>query len=975
MKKLLALLLAFAMVFSSITVAFADETTISADATACADLGMLVGDGNGVTAEYVAATPTRLQSAIMFLRLKGLEAEAKAFVGEENFADAANYGWAEGKAIMAYLKAHPELGWIGDGTNFNPAGKIDAKSYYKVMLEALGYKQNTTEVVGDFTWDNVVEFAATKGLTKVAAVETFTVDSLAAATVEALKANVKDTTKTLGTTLVEAGKIDAAKATTAGVYVAPVAELKVESVKATNLVEVVVEFNKAIDEDSVDDGDFIVDGTDVDADDVSVSEDGKVATLTIAAALENGEEIELEIDGITDMDENDFDGTFEFTPDDKEVPQALSVEFTGPETAKIKFSEPINEGEGTPEVSIDNGTYNPSIEAGYEGDYTVELNLGTELEEGQHSFKIKGFADYVPNGMAVKTITVEYKAIEEEVTVKVTDADQEEVTLEFNRPVTDIAVDDFYHTYSSWKPLAIEDADGDAVDADEFYDEIVLVFTDDDDNTTDRPIPVGTAKIVMVEEAVEDKWGNTNEKDVNMTATITADTTKPTVTKVTVEEENEIRVYFSENVVEDDANEDGNYVVKDSEGNVIKDTKWDAAGYDSDDDYVTITFDEDLDAGKYEITIEGIADTSLAGNAVDTVKFTFEITDVSEVDMAEVEADWIAGDKVLYVKYPEEMATTGAGSVLDEENYRLAGDELDDVKLSMFTSKIVKIVFPNDTADIEGQVLTIGRVADKVGNVGTALSTPITITDETAPTYEADSLKKIDENKFELTLNSEIKSIGSNAISVHNTVYGDAYASSVKFVNDDGEAIITITVSDNYDIPGTTVPAGCDLRIGIVADKIKSVTGVYVEAAANLGVIADDMAPEFAESIVDDDDEAVYMYDKDGDNKVDTVIVEYSEAIEADSVSKFTYTVEGYDIESVVVANAATVEALVANLANITAADGKFIVITVEEEDDNDMDETPAVTQRYTIEDVSGNELEAQEAVDSTDATSFMAEL
>ncbi len=240
-KKILALLLAFALVFSTVTVAFAAEDTIGADAQIVTTIGMLQGSGNGVTAEYLATQPTRLQAAIMFLRLKGLETEALAFTGTNNFADG-NIAWAGGKAIMGYLKANPQLGWIGDGTNFNPNDMITAQQYYKVMLEALGYKQTATGVEGDFTWANVIAFAAQKGLVKVASVAKFTANDLAIATVEALKTNTKDVAKSLIASLVEAGKVDKAKAVTAGLVQATVSA-EVDTVKAigNTVVEVVFE--------------------------------------------------------------------------------------------------------------------------------------------------------------------------------------------------------------------------------------------------------------------------------------------------------------------------------------------------------------------------------------------------------------------------------------------------------------------------------------------------------------------------------------------------------------------------------------------------------------------------------------------------------------------------------------------------------------------------------------------------------------
>ena len=243
MKKTLALVLALALVFSTVTVAFA-EGALGEDAQICADLGMLKGETGTVDAAYVATAPTRLQAAIMFLRLKGLEAEALAFTGEANFADG-NLAWAEGANLLAYLKANPQLGWQGDGTNFDPNGKITAQMYYKVLLEALGYKQSTPEVVGDFAWGDVLEFAAGKGLIKVAAAAEFTVNDLAIATVEALKADMKEGGKTLAATLVDAGKINAAKAEEAGLYteVATSSDAKLDAVIASANDKVEVTFD------------------------------------------------------------------------------------------------------------------------------------------------------------------------------------------------------------------------------------------------------------------------------------------------------------------------------------------------------------------------------------------------------------------------------------------------------------------------------------------------------------------------------------------------------------------------------------------------------------------------------------------------------------------------------------------------------------------------------------------------------------
>jgi hypothetical protein len=279
MKKTLALVLALAMVFSTVTVAFA-EGTIGGDAQICADLGMLKGSTGTVDAAYTATAPTRIQAAVMFLRLKGLEAEAMAFTGAANFADADKAAWA--KPIMAYLKANPQLGWMGDGTNFDPMGLTTAQAYYKVMLEALGYKQTTAEVVGDFAYADVIAFAAGKGLTKVAAVTNYTVNDLAIATVEALKANMKDGGKTLVATLVAAGKIDNAKAVAAGL-IAGAVKAEIDDVVAVGSAVVEVIFVDDVDASAANAANFAIEGLTINAAAVAASDRVRLDTAVMTS--------------------------------------------------------------------------------------------------------------------------------------------------------------------------------------------------------------------------------------------------------------------------------------------------------------------------------------------------------------------------------------------------------------------------------------------------------------------------------------------------------------------------------------------------------------------------------------------------------------------------------------------------------------------------------------------------------------------
>lgn len=279
LKKLLAVVIAVCVLATMMIPAFAAET--KTEAQICEALGVLKGDGAGVTDTYLAKGTERFQAALIYLRLLGLEDEAVAFAGTENFEDATDIKYEGGQKALAYLKANPDLGWIGvnaSGTKFEPTSPASAQMIYKVMLEALGYKQDV-----DFEWADTITFAKDKGLSKIADVTNLTNNDLAIALVEALKAKVKDSEKTLAQVLIEKGIIDQAAAIEAGLVSAvPV----IVSVKATAVDTLEVTFSQAVDTDditlAVTRGSVAVPGT------VAWNADKTVATITTTSKMING---------------------------------------------------------------------------------------------------------------------------------------------------------------------------------------------------------------------------------------------------------------------------------------------------------------------------------------------------------------------------------------------------------------------------------------------------------------------------------------------------------------------------------------------------------------------------------------------------------------------------------------------------------------------------------------------------------------
>ena len=65
-KRLLAVLMAAIFLMTSMPVLNAQPDTISREAKACRELGILLGaDKSGVTAQYLSNNPTRLQAYII----------------------------------------------------------------------------------------------------------------------------------------------------------------------------------------------------------------------------------------------------------------------------------------------------------------------------------------------------------------------------------------------------------------------------------------------------------------------------------------------------------------------------------------------------------------------------------------------------------------------------------------------------------------------------------------------------------------------------------------------------------------------------------------------------------------------------------------------------------------------------------------------------------------------------------------------
>jgi hypothetical protein len=526
LKKLLAVVVAICVLATFTVPAFAETKTAD---QVCTDLGMLKGAGSGVTAEYLATQPDRLQGAILFLRLKGLEDAAKAFVGTDNFADVAGLNDTN-TAILAYLKANPDLGFGGVGDNkFSPLTKMSAKEYYKVLLVALGY-----EYEKDFTWANVFSFAASKGMTGLIDNTTFTVKDLATGTVEALKATVKGGTDTLIAKLVEGGSITSAAAVASGLYTATPKALEVVSATADTLKTAKIVFNQELNSDTVKTDNF----TGPSLKKALLLDDKKTVILVLTdAKSEQSKTEDITIKNVKSAAGQTIAETKKtVTFVDNTIPVLSGAVAKNAKTIVISASEPMKaENEWTTnfdKIKIDGTSV---VAAKSTVDYaknTVTLYLVSLLTAGAHKIELAGMTDFANYTAVTQTYSFDVAAdtVAPEITAgKVKTPTQIEVT--FNEDVDSLNKGSFKVNGEDAKTVT-QDAENPA----KFTLDLTTALT------------VGaTVEINVKYKDQKDVVGNTTAEKT-FTFKVTDDTTLPTVT-ASVGDKNKITLTFSKDVL------------------------------------------------------------------------------------------------------------------------------------------------------------------------------------------------------------------------------------------------------------------------------------------------------------------------------------------------------------------------------------------------------------------------------------------
>lgn len=680
--------------------------------------------------------------------------------------------------------------------------------------------------------------------------------------------------------------------------------LEVTDVKATNLKEVYVDFNQAVAEGTVVDANFTV----KDKDDKTVgtvatlNEDGTSVTLTVYGdGLANQGKYKLTVDKVKSTSDIAIEKVEkEFTAFDATLPEVKDVVVTGPRSFDIVFSEPIKDPskEATqPKVEVKNENVTIGVNQSFNGygSATISVDLFSDMVDGKsYDVTISNFVDYAGYKNVINTTELAYAKDETAPEATVVKAEQEYVVVKFNKPVSGLSAEHFYHSFSAWKAVGIyKDANMKDEDAITVSDKVSTVYVSfhKADNKDSRPLPEGKVTFVVADKVgsneIKDNWGN-KFVAANYELNIVADKVTPEVTELKVQSEESLRVTFNKNV----KFENGNVEVLNTDGSKIDGVYVTVSKVSNSSKQYDINFGKNLSGKTVLVKITNVEDLTLAGNKLSSYTETITVTDKTAPEVSEIRVG-DASDKAIYVFFTESVNSTG----IDKGNYRFVEETDTGSKLVAFTgtpsfytdNKIVKLALTdaqwNDFAaqkftglqvvnveDLAGNKL-VGQTTIKFGNIG-----------DYAPTVK--SVYATAKDKLEITFDQFMPVVHINAF----TVKGESPAAIHTTTNSKGHTVVTLTVRSKF----ATDLSGTNDKVYTVADDSKLLANAFNKAVTNsasLPVVEDGIAPELAKIGTTNVDDVKAV-----DN---TVVLTFTEAIAANSVSVSTFSVSGRTVESV----------------------------------------------------------------------------
>ena len=665
MKKTLSLLLVLAMVLSSFGFAFAAEDKV-VPAEFLNKKGILKGNAEGDL--MLDKNLKRQDMIIMLSRLLGVEDEAKAFEGKTSFTDVADsfyvpyIAWAEAKELTNG-KAEGKFGFDEP---------VTVQQVAQFMLRALGY--------GEVKWDEVPAKAVELGLVEKGA--DLTVDAkrsvLAEITYKALGTKMKDSDKTLAEHL--------------SVELPVPAKLEVKEVRADNLKEIKVVFNKQVNRDNVEDRDIYTTNAGS-VKDAQLVDDNTVI-LTLEGEMKNKKEYKLTIRGFKDATE--VNKEYKFKAYDNTVPEVEEVVGLGTKAVKVVMSEPVKSARSS-NFKVDGKSYYGSVNT--TGREIILKPYGSDFSVGDHKLVVTSLEDYAGFKSVEKELEFTIAEDKEAPTVVEVKGTLERVVVTFSEDVDDATVSKdslYWGGAKSNKAEKVVRLSGNRY-AFEF--------------TGTKTLP--TYETTVTVKDVKDYSGNEMKaQDVAYKAEI--DQTRPEVLDVDVDAA-KIEVKFNKRLNKEDAEKKSNYTITDEDGKKVSIKTLELS---DDARTVTIKLYTDLKENKdYTLEITGIRDNTKLANTILPYKEKITAGNYKRPKVSAITGN--PAKETIHILFNKKMDVE---TIANPANYMLAHKDgnyaLDAIKGDVDViqdGRAVILQLPEKFADTKVKDMKFGEGKDVVG--------------------------------------------------------------------------------------------------------------------------------------------------------------------------------------------------------------------------------------------------------------------
>jgi hypothetical protein len=603
-------------------------------------------------------------------------------------------------------------------------------------------------------------------------------------------------------------------------------------ISAINLKEIVVKFNKEVDQKTAENKDNYV--TTPSIEDATLMEDGRTVVLTVDK-MTNQAKYYLTIKNIKDGDKVFVAKDIAFSPLDVTLPEVEKVEALGNKAVILTFSEPMKKDN----ASISNFAIDGKAIAGTvvaDGGRTMIVKTYTTLADGKHVIKYSKLTDYVP--YTIITGEKEFVVTEDKVApvIESVNSTFEYVTVKFSEPVQNVRGG----SYAYWKtsPTA----------ATKYYSDASVVKIDDSTYrfyfSSANKLP--GYKVFFYVEGVKDYSDNIIAKDTPVEVIAIVDQTRPEVKSVELNEDTykTITVKYTKSIKNID--DRTKYSLKDADS---KNVSIKSINKDTSNTTATIELYSALDEGNYKFSIEGLKDNTTLENVMLPYTTTFEVGDTTAPTVKSIVKD----GRYIIIQFTEEMSLDGDGSIAKLENYIIKYNGVTralptGTSLEVLNgAKGVMLIMPEKINNVAYDVtkltaVTVQRVEDKAGNI----------------------LDDYSQSIADTALDSKFEIATSVALSGKNVVLTDSRTITVVF----NQNIGTDLDKDDFVLSGT-LPSGIAIesvqvdgnkvtltlnkdiydnnaKLNVVAGGFKSIIGTEVAAETSAVKVFDKVKPTLA---------------------------------------------------------------------------------------------------------------------------------